>query len=1290
MNPNETKALLRDVKQSLDGLLLRDRAELNALMRAVRRRIHDGQPADRLIGKLQRCHARALKCAEARADIRLQIAYPPMLPVSAQREAICRLIASHQVVIVCGTTGSGKTTQLPKMAMEAGCGRSGRIGITQPRRLAATGMARRVAEETATDYGREVGCQVRFDDRTGDETVIKFMTDGILLAETQHDRHLLQYDALIIDEAHERSLNIDFILGYLKNLLPVRPDLKVIISSATLDAESFSAFFNNAPVIEVEGRTYPVDDFFLPPRKDEELSAQVARAVRWISDIDDRGDVLVFLPGEREIREAAKKLEGRHLKDTEILPLFGRLSLSEQQRVFQTGGRRRIILATNVAETSITIPGIHYVIDSGLVRLSRYNPRTQIQRLQIEQISQASARQRRGRCGRVTDGICIYLYEREVLENSARFTDPEIRRTSLAGVILQMSLLELPPIEQFPLIDPPPGALINEGYRTLFDIGAIDSARRLTDLGRKLARFPVDPHLARMLLQAYDEGALPELLVISAFLAIQDVRERPADQAEAADRAHAQWQDPKSDFVTILNLWYAVEKARRVSQGRLRTFCRTHFINYRRVVEWRNLWQDLRQSITEEGTSGRQTMLQADDEPVREVNYPLIHRGLLAGLPANIGLRGAEREFQGARNRRFFIFPGSGLFKKPPEWVMAFALVETTKCYARMTAEIDPQWVVDVAPHLCKAVYTQAAWNPDKGFVYARESILSGGLTLTEGKPVHYGPIHPEEARRIFIRDALVPANLTTRGGWLKLHRRMLDDIEALEEKIRRPGTLLDTDAVYDHFDHLLPPDVCSVKSLEQWLRKSRARMVMKMDEALYPQVPPIRAEDYPDTLTFNDIGFHVIYTFDPGAELDGMALVCPTDQLARLPDAAPDWLVPGWLTEKVRRLLGSLPKNLRAAIAPVDETAKRFRHTCAGVPQDHPLLDVLSAWLQREYRLPVDASDFDSASLPGFLRMKVIETRGDEIVQVHTALSEAHRQRMQRDGLEAAFAKWTLPPCAGWPGEALPEFVTAGDSRKTRGYPALTAEAGGVGRRIFIDPLAAAYSHRAGLVRLFRIREGDQVAYVEKRPPLSPSLQLSLSLLDSDFLQDFIDAAIHTALTGPAAMEIRDPDRFAARAAEARGLLYATAADQAQCLTVLLEQREAIIAALDTVQGDARNDTEMQLAFLFRPGFLRMRGVYARYPRYLKALTLRIQRCRANPQADARKMADIHPFQERLSDALLQRDSIAASHDLLEFAMLLEEFRVNRFAPEIGTPEKVSAQRLEQAWSALPEAKAK
>ncbi len=1274
MNPEEIHLQLEHVRTSLDGLLATDRSHLQALMRNIRNRTRNNQPAGRLLDTLNQVLDQAVSRADKRNQTELKIRYPENLPISGKRNDIRELIENHPVVIVCGTTGSGKTTQLPKIVREAGLGKTGRIGITQPRRLAATGMARRVAEEMQTPYGAGVGCQVRFDDSTSDETIVKFMTDGILLAETQRDRHLLQYDCIVIDEAHERSLNIDFLLGYLKTILPRRPDLKVIISSATLDAEGFSKFFNDAPVIEVEGRAFPVEDVFLPPGKDEELSNHIVRAMRWISDVDDSGDVLIFLPGEREIRDAAKKLEGQNWSGTEVLPLFGRLSMGEQQRVFKVGGRRRIILATNVAETSITIPGIHYVIDSGQVRLSRYNPRTQVQRLQIEQVSQASARQRRGRCGRVTDGICIYLYEQETLESSAQYTDPEIRRTSLAGVILQMDVLRLPPIEQFPLIDPPQSSLVNEGYKSLYDIGAIDEHRKLTPMGREITAFPVDPHLARMILQARTEGALDEVLTIVAFLSIQDVRERPAEKADAADLAHKQWVDPISDFLTILNLWNFIEKERAggASHGKMRRLCRKNFINYRRILEWTNLRRELAQQTRKSKSGTRNSKPEA-------VHPDLVHRSLLAGLPANIGVKSETAEFTGARDRRFFIFPGSALFKKPPQWVMTFALVETTRLYARIAAGIDPAWVEQVAPHLCKKVYKTPNWNPDNGFVYAKESIVSGGLQLIDERRVHYGPINPEASREIFIRDAMVPGNLNTRGGWLKLHRQMLDDIHEMEEKLRRPGAFLDTEAIFRHFDRVLPADVYSVQTLEKWIRKTKARIAMRQEDALFPQLDELSAADFPDRISFGGESFPLHYTFEPGDELDGVAVLCPSDKLNLIPEGATDWLVPGRLEEKVASLLRTLPKHLRIRIQPIDQTARKFNRSSEGAVHES-LVNALAAFLQNNYELPVDAADFNPAALPDDLQMKIVETDGEQIVEIHSEISDQQRQTLQRTGAEAAFAQWERPPKTGWPTDDLPEKVTADGPKKTTGWPALRAEAGGVGVRVFLSETQARGIHRAGLARLFRTAQADQVKYVTKRLPLNPMLQLTLNAIDPHFLDDLIDAAIAAALGD----DIRDETTFAARAAEARGELYETVAEFSGELEKILEQRRKITEKLDGLPTAARADIELQLDYLFRPGFLKTEDLFSRLPRYLRAVLIRIERLGHNPSADRSKMEEIEPFQNRLTEALLASDDLSNAHDLTELAMMLEEFRINRFAPEVRTDGKISAKRLEKKFQSL------
>ena len=1281
-----------------DKLLAQDRRRIDALARKIKTRAQSGQPVERLERTLEQLKQEAQARAKKRADIKLKISYPDNLPISGKRDEIRQLIEKNPVVIICGTTGSGKTTQLPKMVLDAGLGKTGRIGITQPRRLAATGMARRVAEEMQTPYGKGVGCQVRFDDQTSDETIVKFMTDGILLAETQRDRLLTQYDCLIIDEAHERSLNIDFLLGYLKTILPRRPDLKVIISSATLDAEGFAAFFDDAPVIGVEGRTFPIEDQFLPPRQDEETPDHIARAVRSISEYDDEGDILVFLPGEREIRDAAKKLEGQKWPGTEILQLFGRLSMGEQQRVFKPGGRRRIILSTNVAETSITIPGIHYVIDTGQVRLSRYNPRTQVQRLQIEQVSQAAARQRRGRCGRITDGICVHLYDEETLENSAAYTDPEIRRTSLAGVILQMDLLRLPPVEEFPFIDPPQPSLINEGYKALFDIGAIDEQRQLTRMGRDITAFQLDPHLARMIIQAHKEGALNEMLTLTAFLSIQDVRERPAEKADAADLAHRQWADPTSDFLTILNLWNFIqqEKSSGTSNTRLRRLCQKNFINYRRVQEWINLRRELQQTVNELGwkkplakpqsrkessAPSRLERVERASERQPAIHPDLIHRSLLSGLPANIGVKSESAEFTGARDRRFFLFPGSALFKNPPEWVMTFALVETTRLYARTVGAIDPVWVSQVAPHLCKKVYHRPYWKADKGFVYAEESIMSGGLRLVDGRRVHFGPINPPAAREIFIRDAMVPGNLNTRGGWLKLHRQMLDSIREDEEKLRRPGALLDEEAIFRHFDRVLPPDVYSVQTLEKWIRRTKARIAMRREEALFPQLDKLNPKDFPERISFGGQSFPLHYTFEPGDELDGVAVLCPSDKLNLIPEGATDWLVPGRLVEKVAALLRTLPKNLRMRLPSIEQTAKSFDHTCASVIS-RPLTQVLAEFLQKNYSMPVDATDFQPSELPDDLQMKIVETNGEEIVGIHSTISDEHRRSLHRTGVEAAFAKWERPPRKGWPDDELSEQVTAEGPEQTPGWPALYAENRNIGICVCLSEIEARCTHRAGLVQLFRTAHADQVKYVEKRIPLNPFLQITLAAIDEHFAADLIDIAIADVL----GEDIRDEATFKERAAEARGELYDAVAGFADELEGLLEQRQKIVDQLDALPEEARDDIDLQLGWLFRPGFLKTENLFGRLPRYLRAMRTRIERISNNPAADKSKMAEIEPFQNRLAELLLATDDLTRAYELNELAMMLEEFRINRFAPEIGTDGKISAKRLAEAFEAFEE----
>ncbi len=1284
----QPKDILRGVQAGLDELLLVDQARLRSRLRRLRGRSPSGRKVDP--GQAQRLWADFCQAGEfrkRRQPDRLRVSYPAELPISSRARDIAETLAQHQVVIVCGATGSGKTTQLPKIALEAGLGRKGRIGVTQPRRLAATSMAQRVAQELNCSYGGPVGCQIRFDDQTSDETVIKFMTDGVLLAETQNDRWLLQYDALIIDEAHERSLNIDFALGYLKNLLPRRRDLKVVISSATLDVEAFSEFFDHAPIVEVQGRVFSVEDVFLPTEEEqEELSAQVLRAVNWVSDRDRRGDVLVFLPGEREIREAADLLQGQRWRDTDILPLFARLSMDDQRRVFKSGSRRRIVLATNVAETSITIPNIHVVVDSGQVRISRYNPHTQVQALQVEQVSQASARQRRGRCGRVREGICIHLYEKEVLEGSPMYTDPEILRTSLAGVILQMKVLGLAPIDEFPFIDPPRDALIREGYRTLRDIKALDREDRLTAMGRDIAAFALDPRLARMICQARIEGALPQVLAIASFLSIQDPRERPATKQAAADEAHASWVDRRSDFFTILNLWNFLAERRqaRASQGAIRRLCQQTFLNYRRVREWYNLWLDLREVMRSLRWKAPKV-----DGPLQEGSYDAVHRSLLSGVPANLGVRGDQHVYQGARDRRFHVFPGSGLFEKPPKWLMAFSMVQTTKLYARLVAEIDPTWLEDIAPHLCRSAYRDIHWSSEKGFVSAREVITSGGLLIHPGRIVDYGRIDAPDARRLFIRDGMVPGDLHTDVAWLIAHRKMLNRICSLEAKIRRPGSLLDNAAVFSHFDGLLPPTVCSVKSLETWLSSEQASIDMNPEDAVLPEARGIDSEDYPDEFVFHGHAFRLAYKYAPEDEADGVCLLCPSDLIALVPEWAADWLIPGWLPEKVRLLIRSLPKNLRMACSPANRSAAEFADAVKRdqALRQQPLLDALAAHLGRKTGQPIAAGDFDPGRLPNYLTMKVaeIDARGRTVRMTQGMPPRAHRSS-ELSGRLPSTRDWTCTGKSDWPAAAVPETVALEGKVELVGYPALVDEGATVGQRVFLNQREALASHRQGLLRLFRMQFQELVRPLEKTLPMSWTAHLALRGLELSqaYTADLADAIIWAALSDEGKLSIRDADTYRARAREARGLLSRYREQKGRGLDAIMKQRSAVLASLQKATGfpESIDDIRRQLAFLFRPGFLKMPDVWDDYPRYLKALDIRIQRLSYSQAKDRDKLAELLPLQERLDRQLQEGEPSQHAYALWDYAALLQEFRIALFAPEVGTRLKVSTKRVDTFWN--------
>ncbi len=1297
MDDDRTEHFLfeREISGQFDRIRLVDRRRLERDLKQYRAQLRRGEAAPSLREAIVRRLQQAVERNLGQYADRLPVAYPPELPLTAKVAEIKEALECSPVVIVCGSTGSGKTTQLPKIALELGRGRAGRIGCTQPRRLAATAMARRVAAELQVELGREVGSQVRFDDRTGEATVIKFMTDGILLAETRHDPDLLQYDTLIIDEVHERSLNIDFILGYLKDLLRRRRDLKVVISSATLDAGHFSDFFNRAPVVTVEGRTYPVEDCFLPPEEDEELSGQVARAVEFVSELDRSGDILVFLPGEREIRDAVDVLSGRRYPNTEVLPLYARLSMGDQQKIFSPGRQRRIILATNVAETSVTIPRIHYVVDSGLARISRYNPRTQIQELQIEQISQASARQRRGRCGRVGEGICVYLYSEEVLQRSVPYTDPEIRRTSLAGVILQMALLGLPRIEKFPFLDPPPANLIRDGVRTLEDIGAIDDHGRITRNGWTIAGLPIDPQLARMILEAEKRKVLPEMIVIVAFLSILDPRERPADQQQAADQAHRQWRDERSDFLGILKLWNFLQQELRggLSYGGLRRLCRRNFLNYNRIREWFNLVGDLTDAV-------RECRWKAAAEKVvfERISADLIHLSILAGIPRNVGC--FDREYlyyRGTGGRKFYLFPGSALFKqKPvPAWIVTFALVETTRIYARQNAVIKPEFIEQAAPHLCTPVYSNVQFDPASGFVYAREQVTFGGLLVHNGRRVHYGKLRPAEAREVFLREGLLTGDYHSDHRVLKRHRRLLERLNALEIKVRRPGTILDTEAMYEHLAGLLGPEICSIKALEEALDADpelARRLVMPDAAAMQVQLRPVLPEEYPDEMTFAGHRFRLRYAFEPGEKEDGVLLLVPTAELNLLDAAALEYGVPGYLPEKVELLLKSLPKELRQRCMPLAGCAREYIAVWrqGKLRPGAGLLTTLSEFLEARVGRPVLEREFSPERLPQYLTLRVAElNREGRVVAIHDEVPAAARCGSRLSAAVAGVGMWVLSGCDDWPGAAMPESVSLPPDAERLAYPAVVDEETAVGRQLFLDLAEAQEMHRAGIVRLFKLQQANLIKFIRRDFKLPPALRLDFFAADpgKNYLDDLLDWSISTAFGGRDLWSIRSGEAYRTRRELARERLGAAAMKHQEMLVALHEQYAPLMALIRkmerTTPGVCR-DLLRQLKFLFRPGFLRCEVALERYPRYLRGAWLRAGRINSAPHKDDAKLEPLEPLIERFHLAALGVEHPERSPQLVCFFLALQELRLAQFAPEVRTLEKVSVQKLQALWDEL------
>ncbi len=1212
-----------------------------------------------------------------------RITFDPALPISARREEIRRAVERHSVVIVCGETGSGKTTQIPKILLEMGRGANGLIGHTQPRRIAARSVAARIAEELNTEPGGLVGCKVRFHDKVGPRTAIKLMTDGILLAETHGDPQLRAYDTLIIDEAHERSLNIDFLLGYLKQLLPRRSDLKVVITSATIDAGKFSRHFNDAPVIEVSGRLYPVEVRYRPvggdaedTTRDEEEQA-LADAVQELCR-EGAGDVLVFLPGEREIRDAAEVLRrlapARPGEAREILPLYARLSSAEQDRVFRPGGARRVVLATNVAETSLTVPRIRCVVDTGQARVKRYSYRNKVEMLRVENISQAAAQQRAGRCGRVADGVCIRLYSEEEFASRPAYTDPELLRSSLAAVILRALSLGLGKVEAFPFLDAPAPRAIADGYALLAELGAVDEGNDLTGIGRELARLPLDPRIGRMLIAARDEHCVEQMLVIAAALSVQDPRQRPLEQAAAADERHARFADERSDFLAFLKLWQALE------QPNPRRYCRDHFLSLPRLREWRDVHRQLAAVLDELGW--RASSVNA----AKPEGYAAIHRALLAGLLGNVGMKDeADGNYTGARGIKFWVHPGSST-RKPGKWIVAAELVETTRLYARGVATIDPKWLEEVGAHLLRRHPERPHWERSRAQVVALERGTLYGLPVYTDRRVHYGPVEPKLSREIFLRSALVEGDYDTRASFFAHNQRLIREIERLEHKSRRPDILVDDELIFAFYDARLPQGVHNGADFERW-RKDAERgeprlLHLSREDLMRHEAAGITTENFPHEFALGANRFALEYHFEPRSPRDGVTLTVPVALLNQVPAVRCEWLVPGLLKEKVQALAKSMPQRLRHKLGPLAGFAQAF--AAAVPPSDTPLALALARYIRAEFNLEVPADAFRPDSAPPHLQMnfRVIDEHGRQLGLDRNLAAlkrelAAHSESALREEVQAEpgerHTAWTCGDL-----DELMEIRRGGQTLV--GYPALEDSGDAVVLQVFDSPEKARAVHREGVKRLLAI------AFRERLRELERSLARDVAL--GAHQDDLIAAALERTFLA-ASLPMSQAD-FARRVAEGRNRFNLIAQELQRLAAAILAEHALLqkrIAAAHKAFPQAAEDVRGQCARLLAPHWL-ARTPWERLqhlPRYLKAAAARFDKLRADPARDAQRAAELAPLEQAWRREVAARSRYGElSPELEQFGWLLEELRVSLFAQELRTPVPVSAKRLAKLWQSM------
>ncbi|MGW5651907.1 ATP-dependent RNA helicase HrpA [Streptomyces humi] len=1293
----------------LTELSLRDAHRLGRRLEGARK-IRKPEARAAVLAEIEAEVARAEERMAGRRAVVPAVSYPEQLPVSQKKDEIAAAIRDHQVVIVAGETGSGKTTQIPKICLELGRGVRGMIGHTQPRRIAARTVAERVAEELRTPLGESVGWKVRFTDQVNpDATFIKLMTDGILLAEIQTDRELRAYDTIIIDEAHERSLNIDFLLGYLAQLLPKRPDLKVVITSATIDPERFSRHFGDAPIVEVSGRTYPVEVRYRPLLEEDSEDAdrdQITAICDAVEELqgEGKGDILVFLSGEREIRDTADALEKKKYRFTEVLPLYARLSHAEQHRVFQPHTGRRIVLATNVAETSLTVPGIKYVIDPGFARISRYSHRTKVQRLPIEPISQASANQRKGRCGRTSDGICIRLYDEEDFLGRPEFTDAEILRTNLASVILQMTAAGLGDIEKFPFIDPPDHRNIRDGVQLLQELGALnpdekDVRKRLTDSGRKLAQLPVDPRLARMVLEADKNGCVREVMVIAAALSIQDPRERPADKQTQADQQHARFRDETSDFLAFLNLWrYVREQQKERGSSSFRRMCKQEYLNFLRIREWQDIYTQLRTVAKQMGIH-----LNEEDAPGDRV-----HVSLLAGLLSHIGMKdvkdGAKNEYLGARNAKFAIFPGSALFKKTPRFVMSAELVETSRLWARVNAKIEPEWVEPLAGHLLKRTYSEPHWEKDQAAVMAFEKVTLYGVPIVADRKVNYGRIDPEVSRELFIRNALVEGDWRTHHKFFADNRRLLSEVEELEHRARRRDIVVDDDTLFDFYDQRVPEHVVSGAHFDSWWKHKRHEQPEYLDferEMLIREsAEAVTKADYPDSWRQGQLKFRVTYQFEPGADADGVTVHIPLQVLNQVTDEGFDWQIPGLREDVVTELIRSLPKPIRRNYVPAPNFAKRFLD--AAVPLQEPLTTTMARELKRMVGVPFEAEDFDWAKVPDHLKItfRIVDERRRKLAEdkdlealklrlkpkARQALSQAAAATASREGGESLERKgltdWTI-------GTLTRVFETRRAGQPVKAYPALVDDGDTVSVRLFDTEEEQAEAMWKGTRRLIlRNIPVNPAKFASEK--LTNAQKLALSANPHGTVQALFDDCAMAAADkliadfgGPA----WDEESYRKLYDKVRAEIVDTTVRTVTQVQQVLAAWQACERRLKAVRSPALlanlTDVRKQLDALVKPGFVTWAGI-RRLPdlmRYLVAADRRLQQMPANVQRDTTRMEKVHEMQDEYAWLLEQLPrGRPVPQQVLDIRWMLEELRVSYFAHALGTAYPISDKRIVKA----------